>query len=1536
MPAFDSIVNVEEWISDHYLTTDETKGASYSKRVAERIKLWKSDEAATEQDGPLTRFTSARLAIQTALAGINIDDNDQTSQADEATRASALIRNALGYGGISEQTAQRGSDTIEYSGWSGNAGSVQLLEALPIASPEDVTTTGLLSPIIVSGAQQESSAANLMGQMFLSDQAPAYIICIAGSWVVVAERETWPLGRYFAINLGLVVERNDTKAKGEIQQAVVALARENTERSADGTTWWDETIEQSRQHAVQVSGELRGSVRESIEIIGNDILNRRRAKGLPIDNIDGAELAKQALRYLYRILFLLFAEASPELEILPTGSPEYDEGYGLARLRELVLDPPVTHDARNGTHLYESLQLLFTLVDKGHNPTREVVEGYNEDATEPGLSFRNLSADLFLPSATALIDEVKLSNEALNKVLENLLLSKVKSGKDRGFISYATLGVTELGQVYEGLMSFTGFIAEEDLYEVAPEGKADKGSWMLPVSRANDVPADSFVMYYVEVGGGYRKERRRHPRGSFVFRQSSRDRERSASFYTPQVLTSFTVGQAIDVLKESGRISNASDILSLKICEPAMGSGAFAVETVRQLAELYLEMRQEELGEQIDAEIRAKEFQKVKAHIALHQVYGVDLNATAVELAEISLWLDTMNADMDAPWYGLHLRRGNALVGATRSIYSPSQLSKKAWLTETPTRKRLDDIAEAVANDASEAPTLAEGIHHFLLPSNGWGAPADAKDLKNIVPDEIKALKSWRSSIRKALTKPQIKKVNGLARRVEALWRYALLRVQIAETQVSRNTDVWGQEPVERSQAVTREQIEKDLFENLDGAYNRLRLVMDAWCAFWYWPLDAVPTEQNPDRPALPDLDEWLDALTAILGVDVPLSKRLEGHYVIGQGMSWLELNEAENSEIEFSGALKIARVIESHPWLETSQKVAKDQGFFHWDLDFADVFARGGFDLQVGNPPWVRPRTDLDSLLAETDPWFSLAKKPTQAEKRERQELLRSNAFSTSTVTHGVSESVSTSAVLGSVSDYPHLQGQQSDLYRGFMERTWSNISDEGVVSLIHPESHFTEKKAAPLRRGAYQRLRRHWQFINALMLFDIDDHVVYGVHVYSSKLDSPDFLNAGRMYHPQTAAESLQHDGSGPLPGIKDDNFNWDRRPHKDRIQIVDLETLKVWKSILEDKDTPLLDSRMVYTVNTEAASVLKKLAEAPRIKELGLQFSSGWHESADKKKGYFDVGWKHPASWSDVILQGPHLGVSTPMIKQPNPTLKHNQDWSEVDLEAMPDDFIPATGYQPNRADKQDYFIYGMWEIDGQTVPVSSTYRIAWRLMAATTGFRTFYPALIPPGARHIDGVFSAGPIDTETALTSVLSASSLIGDFLIRSTGIANLRSPSFENLPLTPESPLRVMATREFLRLNCLTRAYADIWEKITGEQWTPDVPVRTSLDRLKAQSFIDVAIAITLGITAEELCMIYRTQFPVMRRYDQEALFDRIGRRLPKEVLRSHQAVNNGEKLSAVERTWVHPQSEVTYLFEYPFRTFDREEEIRRVYKQYT
>ena len=79
--------------------------------------------------------------------------------------------------------------------------------------------------------------------------------------------------------------------------------------------------------------------------------------------------------------------------------------------------------------------------------------------------------------------------------------------------------------------------------------------------------------------------------------------------------------------------------------------------------------------------------------------------------------------------------------------------------------------------------------------------------------------------------------------------------------------------------------------------------------------------------------------------------------------------------------------MLKKHPWLKVCESVAEQQGFFHWELDFATVFARGGFDLQVGNPPWVRPQTDVDALLAEGDPWWQLALKPSEAARKAKRE---------------------------------------------------------------------------------------------------------------------------------------------------------------------------------------------------------------------------------------------------------------------------------------------------------------------------------------------------------------------------------------------------------------------------------------------------------------------------------------------------------------------------------------------------------------------
>ena len=304
-----------------------------------------------------------------------------------------------------------------------------------------------------------------------------------------------------------------------------------------------------------------------------------------------------------------------------------------------------------------------------------------------------------------------------------------------------------------------------------------------------------------------------HRRGTFVFRLAGRERQQSASYYTPEVLTRFTVSQALEeLLDQDGHTTTAEEILGLTVCEPALGSGAFAIEAVRQLAEQYLRRRQAELGKRIDPDKYPTELQRVKASIALHQVYGVDLNATAVELAEISLWLDTMVSGLQAPWFGLRLRRGNSLIGARRAVYTRAQVNDKSWLKATPTDVPMTGMVEEMANETTAAQTDGR-IHHFLLPASGWGSAVEVKEAKEVVglvSEAAAALKKWRSAITAKPTKKQVDELVELAHRVEALWQITLRRLQIAEAEARRDIPLWGRADPGHVQAVTREANRKD------------------------------------------------------------------------------------------------------------------------------------------------------------------------------------------------------------------------------------------------------------------------------------------------------------------------------------------------------------------------------------------------------------------------------------------------------------------------------------------------------------------------------------------------------------------------------------------------------------------------------------------------------------------------------------------------------------------------------------------------------
>jgi hypothetical protein len=753
--------------------------------------------------------------------------------------------------------------------------------------------------------------------------------------------------------------------------------------------------------------------------------------------------------------------------------------------------------------------------------------------------------------------------------------------------------------------------------------------------------------------------------------------------------------------------------------------------------------------------------------------------------------------------------------------------------------------------------------------------------------------------------------------------------------------------------AVQRDEIEKKLADR-DGAYQRLRRIMDAWNALWFWPL----TETLTGGVQPPTIDEWIGGLTAVLGTHFE-GKRAsvaQGAVTLAPTTSWSDLGLAEESDLSFSGVLSINEALRTFPWLGVSGRIAKQQGFFHWEFDFATVFARGGFDLQVGNPPWVRPDWDESAALAEFDVWWALTEKPSVSDATRHREAVLAQPDGRTFYLETLVDIVAVRASVSSSTIYPHLAGLRPDLYRCFMEQTWRHGSQRGSIGLIHPETHFTDEKAGFLRAATYARLRRHWQFVNELSLFEIHHLVSYGVHIYGASGELG-FEMATSLYHPSTVERSYAHDGSGEEPGLKDPDGNWDVRAHRYRIITVDDEVLRTWHAVLEDDTVPLQQARMVYAVNRATAAVLAKLSSVPRLGSLPLEFSQGWNETTDFNNGNILKRWGVVTSWNEAVLQGPHLFVANPFYKFPNETMLNNLDWSAIDLETLAPDALPITAYKPATNEAKYDAGYTHW--GPNRVPARDCYRVAWRNMAANTGERTLIPAIIPPGAAHVDGIFSLGAPSRSASDLLLFGAfmGSLLVDFIVRVAPKSTIRSGTANRLPVILNHPLRRELILRAMRLQASTSAFSTLWDaampytssndhwvgglEFAGrgplapavENWTQTALLRRASDRRQALVEIDAIVALMLDITADELCTIYRTQFAVLYGYDRNSYYyDANGRLVPNSVLTIWR--KNGDRSSVEDRTATNASGN-TYTYELPFVTLDREADMRQAYSHF-
>ncbi len=270
-----------------------------------------------------------------------------------------------------------------------------------------------------------------------------------------------------------------------------------------------------------------------------------------------------------------------------------------------------------------------------------------------------------------------------------------------------------------------------------------------------------------------------YPLGTFIYRLNGRSRQKSASYYTPEVLTKCVVKYALKELLEG---KTADQILKLTVCEPALGSGAFLNEAINQLADAYLDRKQAELKRRIPEGDLEQERQKVKAFLADNRVFGVDQNPVAVELAEISLWLNTIYQGHTIPWFGGQLATGNSLIGARRQVFRRGQLTDKA-------RPWLESVPERIP--AADARPL-DGVYHFLVPDKGMSNYGD-KVVKAMCPKEIKRISDWRKEFRERFDAEEAGTLVRLSEAVDRLWTRHTDDLRIARVQTAHDFAVWGQ-----------------------------------------------------------------------------------------------------------------------------------------------------------------------------------------------------------------------------------------------------------------------------------------------------------------------------------------------------------------------------------------------------------------------------------------------------------------------------------------------------------------------------------------------------------------------------------------------------------------------------------------------------------------------------------------------------------------------------------------------------------------------
>ncbi|MFV8754269.1 Eco57I restriction-modification methylase domain-containing protein [Nannocystaceae bacterium ST9] len=875
-----------------------------------------------------------------------------------------------------------------------------------------------------------------------------------------------------------------------------------------------------------------------------------------------------ATRMIMRIVVIAFAEAR---SLMPIGDPLYHESYGLQGLRAELERAAGGHGERLRYRYaaWPRLLGLFRLVYEGSGHEELIVTRYGGGLFRAG----RVDGDGIERALHALeSNRGHVSDDVVHRILELITRSKVRVRQGRSSVwvdesvDFSNLSSEYIGILYEGLLDYElrraksddpmvfldignhpvlafsrldamtgkerkglldklakaskskdeGEAAPEAEEEVEPEAEAevddespdedevlpepDEAATLDDATRVWREKVETWAKLAVRDAGWTKRGaslddpevarkaqqliRRVVLPGEWFLVRWGGTRKGGGTFYTPPQLAGPTVRRTlqplthtpvrestdpetglVDVLEWRPRLPE--QILALKVCEPAMGSGSFLVAAVHWLTDAVYEslvvhgriakhnggaivrmadgladdrFSVESLPlppehEEFEPTLRAR----LKRYVVERCIHGVDLNPVAVELARSALWVDTMDVNLPFEFLDHKLRCGNALVGCWYDYVERYPI--KAW--------------EREGGDKGHG----NFVHHFReVVAKGKAKPERRGD-------------KWTQAIktRKAVIKA------ALADQTHASKQQAF---------EYRNDDAAPNRALQTARGLF-ERIHQDLeletnFEHKAELYAQvrhelapLREAFDAWCALWFWPGDAIDDAPTPQELANPS----------------PSAQAL------------------------------IARIRAEHR-------------FFHWELEFPDVFTRpgAGFDAVIGNPPWDIQKPNSKEFFSNVEPLYRTFGKQEALKWQERAfagspELERewiayqSRFKSLSNWVRWVAgpfddgEGV---AVREGFADPEHpfrYQGS-ADLnsYKLFVEVFHALLRDGGRMGFIVPSGLYTDLGSTMLRELLLQRYRWEWLFgfENREGIFGIEGRFRFAVFIVAREESSGDIRAA------------------------------------------------------------------------------------------------------------------------------------------------------------------------------------------------------------------------------------------------------------------------------------------------------------------------------------------------------------------------------------------------------------------------------------------